>query len=130
MYSEPFDLDKVSLECFTNQHQYKKYLAKKNSVTNTHEKQYGLHGRAVSKAGPLLKLFEELIHNTSYHILDSKFIPFAEACLDHLEKTERQQQYTEEAAAVLDLMDTPVPPIPIEYWKMHNISKEEEKKKM
>jgi hypothetical protein len=129
---ELFDLDKVSLECFTNQHQYKKYLAKKGSATHPPENNHALLcERSVLKADQLMKLFGELVHNTysSHHLLDSKYIPFVEACLDHLEKMERIKT-TQEL-----LLDTaPISPthhaaaVP-EYWKMHSIIKEEGGKK-
>ena len=125
---EPFDLDKVSLECFTNQHQYKKYLAKKESATQVHNTQSVLQERAISKSESLIKLFEELIHNTEhqkYYLLDSKYIPFMEACLDHLEKRERQQNIEEARPfETPSTVETPVATIPIEYWKMHKIVKD------
>ena len=96
--SELFNLDEVSLQCFTNKHVYKKYLAKKYptsapAAANTETRQ-----KALMKADELIDLFTQLLHNTSpgqYNILNSKYLPFIEACLDHLEKKERQERQKE-----------------------------------
>ena len=87
-----FDLDEVSLQCFTNKHVYKKYLAKKYPsehavLTETREK-------AVLRAEALVDLFTKLIHHSSeykYKVLDSIYLPFIEACIDYLEKNERRE---------------------------------------
>ena len=92
--SEFFDLDEVSLQCFTNKHVYKKYLAKKyptndSLLTVNTETQK----KAVLRADELIDLFTQLLYNTStdkYNLLDSKYFPFVEACIDYLEKTERR----------------------------------------
>ena len=105
MRSELFDLDEVSLQCFTNKHVYKKYLAKKNPsaanavLTETRKK-------AVLRAEALLDLFTNLIHHSSeykYNVLDSIYLPFVEACLDYLEKNERRE------LASTDIMSDVVP---------------------
>jgi len=91
--SEQFNLDEVSLQCFTNKRVYKKYLEKKypsdtNAVlTETRKK-------AVLKAEALVDLFTKLIHHSSedkYNVLDSHYFPFIEACIDYLEKDERRE---------------------------------------
>lgn len=88
-----FDLDEVSLQCFTNKHVYKKYLAKKypseNAVlTETREK-------AALRAEALVDLFTKLIQHSAeedkYKVLDSIYLPFIEACIDYLEKNERRE---------------------------------------
>jgi len=92
--SELFNLDEVSLQCFTNKRVYKKYLAKKNPsetnavLTETREK-------AALRAEALIDLFTKLIHHSAeedkYKGLDSIFLPFIEACIDYLEKNERRE---------------------------------------
>lgn len=103
--SELFDLDEVSLQCFTNKHVYKKYLAKKYPTSAPAPANTETRQKALIKADELIDLFTQLLHNTypdKYNILNSKYLPFIEACLDHLEKKERQKESTEKEAKHAD----------------------------
>ena len=103
--SELFDLDEVSLQCFTNKHVYKKYLAKKYPTNAPTPANTETRKKALMKADELVELFTQLLHNTSsdkFKILDSKYIPFIEACMDYLEKNERRKESTVKEAKHAD----------------------------
>jgi len=93
--SELFNIDEVSLQCFTNKHVYKKYLAKKNPANATIPSAHTeTRKNAAFKKEALMDLFTQLLNNTCsdrYNILDSKYFPFIEACMDYLEKNERRE---------------------------------------
>ena len=105
--SELFDLDEVSLQCFTNKHVYKKYLAKKYPLSNTlPSANTQTQQKAAIRADALVNLFTQLLHNTchdKYDLLDSKFFPFIEACIDYLEKHERRELANENISLSVDL---------------------------
>jgi len=92
--SELFDLDEVSLQCFTNKHVYKKYLAKKYPTNAFPSENTEIQQKAALNAEALVDLFTRLVQNTTddkYSFLNSKYFPFIEACIDYLEKVERQE---------------------------------------
>lgn len=105
--SELFDLDEVSLQCFTNKHVYQKYLAKKNPTTAPPCANTETRKKAALQTEALLDLFTQLLlNNTSsdkYQGLQSKYIPFIEACMDYLEKHERRE------LANANAVDNPLP---------------------
>lgn len=110
--SEQFNIDEVSLQCFTNKYVYKRYLASKypgdatKTSANTETRK-----KAVLQGEALLDLFTKLLHNTSadkYNILDSKYYPFLEACLDYLEKIERREIANDNSGSFGACNDLPI----------------------
>lgn len=143
--SETFDMDKLTLEYFTNKQTYRKYLAKKDPTATTKK----LYREISENQDHLVKIFTEMLNNTNsetYSLLQPKFENFIEGCLQHLEhshmdsdnetETENEdyrknrnsygekEQEQEEITLFERCDNTPVVPSnPIEYWKMQKVFK-------
>lgn len=140
--SETFDMDKLTLEYFTNKQTYRKYLAKKDPTATTKK----LYQEISENKDQLIQIFNEMLDNANsetYSLLQPKFENFIEGCLQHLEHsnldsdndTDNENEYhtknrnsyeeKEEDITLFEKCDsTPViPSNPIEYWKMQKVFK-------
>lgn len=134
--SEGFDMDKLTLEFFTNKQTYRKYLAKKDPEANVER----TRTQMVEKHDALVDLFSQMIQQPEeeeVRTVQPSFLAFVQAALLHLEKLE-------EETAVPDSLDEvgfgkkddddenlfaqcedlrTQPSNPIEFWKMQQVLK-------
>ena len=124
-----FDMDKLTLEYFTNKQTYNKYLAKKDPTN--YLKKESVQKDAVENHDCLLELFSQMIcskFDLNNNTLQSKYEIFVEACLDHLDKS--KTDFIESTEVDEDVIFTKCddlgiqPSNPIEFWKMQNVKKE------
>lgn len=125
-----FNMDKLTLEYFTDKKRYRKYLAKKDPAQSQHL----LYERIETYKSDLTELFEELLSSSNTLIpLRPKFEHFVEECLNHIEsshelhddpetthykKEDDETMFGEQTTEVAS-----VPSNPIEFWKAQQILK-------
>jgi len=133
--SEGFDMDKLTLEFFTNKQTYRKYLAKKDPEANVER----TRTQMVEKHDALVALFSQMIQQPEeeeVRTVKPSFLAFVQDALLHLEKLEEETTVTESLDGVgfgkkddddnlfakcEDLRTQPSNPI--EFWKMQQVLK-------
>lgn len=140
-----FNVDKITLEYFTNKATYRKYLAKKDPKQSKTQ----LYKQIESYTPQLKTLFSQLLenptkknrsfvsYNDSVSHLRPKFESFMLSCLEHLEKTAANEEppeedpdhfYKKEDDEVMFSEKSctnieSVPLNPIEFWKAQQVLK-------
>ena len=128
---ENFDMDKITLEYFTNKQTYKKYLAKHDPEKSKVQLYQNIHDNKTELQSLFSTLLENADHTQYNHILP-KFEVFIEACLNHLANSKDNQNVSQEEhdSYHKDSEDTifdkceyikTVPNSTIEFWKATQI---------
>ena len=134
-----FNMDNLTMECFTNKKTYHKYLAKKDP--NLFQQNEIFNNELIENHAAIIELISECIHNPSsmtQHKMRDSFNQFMIECLDVISSTYTTSKHQphievqanrEEMAKDEDILFSQcedlgtAPKNSIEYWKMENVFK-------